>query len=731
MTTTESAEQRARIVLDVHGMHCASCAGRVEAALQQVDGVRSASVNLVTGQATIEPVDQALRSQRLIEAVQQAGYNAQQRRPQAPTPSDPRVLATQEQTFWLRRWVTGFSVLLVARLLHAGWPALAVWLSGLLLVTVIYVGRPYFISAWRLLRHGTINMDSLIALGAGTAVVGSAVTSFTTQPASYLHDGVMIVSFVSLGRYLESKAKRRAATAIWRLLDLAPAQATLVDGEQARELPASEVQVGQMLLIRPGDRVPLDATVVSGESTADESWLTGESLPVDKQPGSSLLAGSLNGAGALRARVTQLASESSLAQMVELVRQAQTSKADVQRLADRVVAWFVPGVLVVAALTCALWWLLADDWASGLSATIAVLVVACPCALGLATPTAVLVGSGRGAELGILIKEAQALETAGRLTTVVFDKTGTVTQGQHTLVDIRPTAGTSAERLLAVAAAAESLSSHPLAQAVVQAAQQRGLAFRAANTLETVPGAGVRAKTADDTIWVGNPRLLEQAGIAAQTLENALPDCQPTGTTVFWVACQEQLLGQLVLADLPVPHAKTAIAELHRQGLAVHMLSGDRQAAAERLAAELGIDQVVAEVLPEEKQQEIARLQAAGEVVAMVGDGVNDAPALATADLGIAIGTGSDVAIDTADMVLTKQDVRDVGRAVALSRATLRTIRQNLAWAFSYNLLLIPLAAGALVPWCDWRLPPAAAAGAMAASSVSVVLNSLRLYWSR
>ena len=523
---------------------------------------------------------------------------------------------------------------------------------------------------------------------------------------------------------------------------------------------------GETIVVRPGEKVPLDARVVSGASSVDQSWLTGESIPVQKQPGDEILAGTLNGQGSLTAEVLRAAGQTALDQVIELVRRAQESKTDLGRLADQVVAWFVPAVLAIAAISLLAWGLVAGNWTMAVEATVAVLVVACPCAVGLATPAAVLVGSGRGAEQGILIKEARALETAGRLTTVVLDKTGTVTQGRPKVTAVYPAAGVPPEELLAVAAAAERLSQHPLAEAVVAEAEARGIPVVQADDLEVIPGQGIRVRLGQRQIFVGTEQLLASQGIQINdvpgdgtspvspgghagsqgTNRDDLPQdsLTPTlsrrergaedraarlrgeGQTLLWVAADQRVLGLLCLADPVSPHSREAVQQLKAMGLAVQLLSGDHRSAAEAVARQVGIETVVAEVRPDEKQQVVRRLQQAGQVVAMVGDGINDAPALAAADLGIAIGRGSDVAIEAADVVLVGADLRGVARAIALSRATLRTIRQNLAWAFGYNLLLIPLAAGVLAP-IGIHLPPAAAAAAMAASSVSVVTNSLLL----
>jgi Cu+-exporting ATPase len=715
-----------RLLLDIDGMHCASCVARVEGALAGVPGVRAARVNLATEQASVEREPGQAPLADLIAAVQRSGYAAT---PAAVAGGEEAAdqaegKAARELRAWRWRLIASLGLLapLVAVMYVPGIPhAWRGWLALLLATPVqAYAGWPYLVGAWRRLRAASANMDTLIALGTLAAYLAGAVDVLRGGMGMYLMDAVMILAFITLGKLLEALAKGRASAAIRRLVNLAPAVAHVERGGTTVEVPIAEVAVGERIVVRPGERVPLDAEVVSGSSAVDQSWLTGEPLPVERGPGDEILAGTINGAGALVARVARPAGGTLLAQVVDLVRRAQESKADVQRLADRVVAWFVPVVLLVAASALLGWGLAVSDWPRGLAAAVAVLVVACPCALGLATPAAVLVASGRGAELGILIKEAHALELAGRLTTVVLDKTGTITVGRPRVEQIVVVGGASEADVLAAAASAERLSQHPLAGAIVTAAEERGLAAPAAEGLQIVEGQGIRAVGPAGEILVGNERLLAARGIGAEPIAATLAAARERGATPLVVAVDGRLLGIIVVADTLAPHSREGVEELKRLGLSVRLLSGDHRRAAEAVAREVGIDHVRAEVLPADKQAEIRRLQAAGEVVAMVGDGINDAPALAAADLGIALASGADIAAETADIVLVGHDLRAAARAVSLSRATLRTIRQNLAWAFVYNVLLVPLAALGI-------LPPVAAAAAMAASSVSVVGNSLLL----
>ncbi|HEV3022432.1 MAG TPA: heavy metal translocating P-type ATPase [Pirellulales bacterium] len=718
-----------RLLLDVEGMHCASCTARVERALGMVQGVTAARANLATNQASVEFDAGRVSNDQLLAALREAGYEGHISKSRASTVQAP------DHEGWRRRTLAG--ALLAVPLAVATYveiaPAVRGWLQFIIAsVLQAYLGWPYFVGAWRRLRHGSTNMDTLVALGTGAAYSAGLVETLAQTFAGGAHghgmfflDAGMILCFITLGKWLESLAKGRASAAIHKLLDLTPPEATLAGGGQTRRVPLDAVHVGEVILIRPGERVPLDAQVLSGASQVDESWLTGESLPVEKHAGDELLAGTLNGQGALTARVVRPAGQTTLDQTIELVRRAQESKAQVERLADRVVAWFVPAVLALAALTLAGWGL-AGRWPEGLSAAVAVLVVACPCALGLATPTAVIVASGRGAERGILVKEAQALETAGRLTTVVLDKTGTVTLGKPTVTELAPADGVAAEELLAAAAAAEGQSQHPLAQCIVAEARMRGIPIAPIEGLQVVAGEGIRAQQGDRTILVGNERLLEAAHVAHEGQRTTLARLRAAGATPLLVA-GEHCLGVIAVADPIAPEAAEAVERLHKLGLDVRQLSGDHRQTVEAVATQIGIGEFKSELRPAGKEAEVRSLRAAGHVVAMVGDGINDAPALAAADLGVAIGSGSDVAIEAADIVLVGRDLRDLARVVVLARATLRTIRQNLAWAFAYNLLLLPSAAGVLEPLIGWRLPPMAAAAAMAASSVSVVANSLWL----
>ncbi len=734
--SSASAAGEKELVLNIDGMTCASCIARVETALAAVPGVRSARANLATNQAAVEfEPSRRANVAALVEAVKRAGYSASLAAASEKAGADR---SARELSKWRKSldWAIGLLIpIIILHFLQATGPA-AAWIQFVCATALqFFVGWPFLIGALRRARYFTTNMDTLVMIGT-LAAYGSGVYSLFMahehgEQQMYLMDAGIILTFITLGKFLESQAKGRASAAIRKLLDLAPSLANVERQGQIVTIPPSQVAIGETMVVRPGEKVPLDAEVLTGQSSLDESWLTGESIPADKGPGQRILAGTINGQGALTARVVHTVGETALAQVVLLVRHAQESKTEIQRLADRVVAWFVPVVLVVAGFTLLAWGLFANDWWTGLSATVAVLVVACPCALGLATPTAILVASGRGAELGILIKEAHALELAGRVTTVVLDKTGTVTLGKPQLTRFLLVSGVSEEELLATAASVEQLSQHPLAKPIVAAARERGLALKSVDNLEIVPGQGIRATNNGDVLLVGNERLLAAQGVDWSSHQTQIEALRAEGQAPLLVAWGTRYLGLVAVADVVAPHSREGVDRLKALGVKVLLLSGDHRAIAERVAREVGITEVNAEVLPGEKQEVIARLRSSGEVVAMVGDGINDAPALAAADLGIAIGSGSDIAIEAADIVISGNDLRAVARSIKLARATLRTIQQNLAWAFVYNVLLIPIAAGVLVPWSGFRLPAIAAAAAMAASSVSVVANSLLLRWRK
>lgn len=730
-----TATGKARAVLAIEGMHCAACTARIERALDAVPGVASATVNLATAEAAVEYDPDRVNLAAMTAAVIGAGYKAEPIENASPQELGERQ--AREATEWRRRLIAGVAMLLPLVVLHYGVAGHSTIVNALTVAAAAivqgYLGLPYGRRAITRLRRGDFDMDVLIALGTTTAFVAGVVEAIRGRHSMYLMDAALILIFVTLGKYLEAKARHRTGDAIRKLIALAPTEAVVLTNEKQRTMPIGNVDAGATILVRPGARIPLDALVLTGQSSVDQAWLTGESTPVEKQPGSEIFAGTMNGNGSLTARVTRRAGQTTLAQTIELVRRAQESKPPIQRVADRVVAVFVPAVLIAAAATL-IAWLVVGDAETAVSAFVAVLVVACPCALGLATPTAVVTAAGRGAENGVLFKDAAALETAARLTTVIFDKTGTLTVGRPQVTQIMSHGGHTDAEVLAVAAAVQRLSTHPLARAVVEAAEAGKLSIATADRLQTIPGRGVLAFAADGRrLAVGNEKLMSDEGLATHGFDDDVGQARAAGGTPLYVAHAKndsmELVGVVITADDAAPTAREAIARLHRLGLKTVLLSGDHRRTAEAVAAQVGIDDTIAEALPADKQAIVRRLQERGERTAMVGDGINDAPALAAADLGIAVGQGADIAIDAADVVLTTGDLRNVARAVSLARKTLRVIKQNLFWAFAYNVVLIPAAAGVFAYWFgrEWRLPPIAASAAMAASSVSVVLNSLSL----
>jgi Cu+-exporting ATPase len=737
--------------LPITGMTCANCALTVERSLKKTAGVTSAAVNFATERASVRFDPSAVSVAQLVAAVERAGYGVVLADERGIEDAEARARAEevrrQERKFWTGVVFTApLFVLSMARdFMLLGMWAHAPWVNWLMLALAtpvqVYVGADYYVGGWKSLRNRSANMDVLVALGSSVAYVYSLAVTVAVATGStawgehvYFETAALIVTLIKLGKLLEVRAKGEAGRAIRELMALRPDTARVVREGVESEVPVESVRVGDEILVRPGERIPVDGVVLDGRSAVDESMLTGESMPVDKEPGGELVGGTLVRNGALRFRATRIGSDTALARVVQLVREAQGSKAPIQRLADRVSAVFVPSVMVVALATLGVWWLWVDaGFTEALIRFVAVLVIACPCALGLATPTAVMVGTGRGARMGILFRSSEALELARSVDVVVLDKTGTITRGEPTVRSLVPTVGDE-DALLRLAASAERSSEHPLGEAVVRAAEARGLRLAAQAHFEAVPGKGIAAVVEGTPVLVGSARLLEDWGVV---VNDALADrairLEEMGETPLWVAAGGDVVGVIGVADTVKEGSAKAIADLRAAGLAVVMLTGDSERVARRIAAEVGIDDVRARVLPGDKAEVVRELQRGGATrVAMVGDGINDAPALAQADVGIALGTGTDVAMETADVTLMGGHLGGVPEALALSRATMRTIEQNLFWAFFYNVALIPAAAGALyavtfLPMMLRALNPVLAAVAMALSSVTVVANSLRL----
>ncbi|HBI47382.1 MAG TPA: heavy metal translocating P-type ATPase [Smithella sp.] len=728
-------------------MTCAACVRRVENALNFVPGVIDANVNLATGRATIIHGAEWGGLAELEKIITGQGYEFLGELKDSL--ADPIEASRVKELKDLKLKVTCGAILSVIiflgsmqhwfSLLHFVPRQTMLWAMFVLTApAVFWVGSRFFIGAYKAALQKTSDMNTLVAVGAFSAYAYSAAATFFphffmtagVMPHVYYDGAAMIVTLILVGRLLEAKAKGKTSTAIKKLMNLKPKTAHLIREDQDLEVAVEEVTVDDILLVKPGERIPVDGVILSGQSEVDESMLTGESMPVAKETGQKVFAATMNKTGSFTFRATGVGAGTALAQIIRLVEEAQGSKAPIQRLADKVASVFVPAVFVVAFITFAVWYFLPTEsnFSRALINFVSVLVIACPCALGLATPTAIMVGTGLGAQSGILIKGGEALEKIHKLSVVVFDKTGTLTRGEPVLTDLVATAdGFGSTQVLAYAVALEKNSEHPLAQAILQRAQADGITVAAVEKFTAASGLGAKGFLKDKLCLIGNRMLMESEGISVNALDESSAALAREGKTVVYVALEKTAIGIIALADVPKASAKQAIESLKRRGLKVMMVTGDNAGTAKAIAAQLGIDQVLADVLPANKADEIKKLQAEGEVVAMVGDGINDAPALAAADVGIAIGAGTDVAIEASDITLIRDDLLGVPEAICLSEATMRVIKQNLFWAFFYNVIGVPIAAGALYPFFGILLNPEFAAAAMALSSISVVSNSLRL----
>ncbi|HEL2422675.1 TPA: heavy metal translocating P-type ATPase [Streptococcus suis] len=735
---------------DISGMTCASCAMTVEKALGKLEGVEEVTVNLATEKATIRYSRDRQNLASLERVVEQAGY--QLIRPEEVEEAADKGPSKEEKLWHRFVWSAAFTLPLLyiamgpmlpwgglplPALLHQ--PLVYAISQVILLIPILYIGRSFFQKGFKTLLQGHPNMDSLIAVGTGAALVqgllmiafllmGKEVAMQGHHPELYFESAAVILTLITLGKYFEARAKGQTSEAIKKLMNLAPKTAQVLRNGQEIQVLIEEVVVGDQVIVRPGQQIPVDGQVLEGQTRVDESMLTGESLPVKKALGDNVFGGTLNQQGAITMQATKVGRDTTLAQIIRLVEEAQGSKAPIAKLADQVSAIFVPVVMGLALLSGLAWYFLGQEsWIFSLSIIIAVLVIACPCALGLATPTAIMVGTGKGAENGLLFKSGQAIETLQGVNTIVFDKTGTITEGKPQVTDIHLLSTKNREQVLQLAASSEQFSEHPLAQALLQAAQTEKIDLLPATDFQALSGRGLSVTIAEQTIYLGNERLMREQGIDVSKGRAVAEAFAQQAKTPVFLASQQEVLAVIAIADKIKETSRQAVQALQTIGLEVVMLTGDNEKTAKAIAKEVGIEQVVSQVMPDDKANQVKFLQEQGKTVAMVGDGINDAPALAQAHVGLAIGSGTDIAIESAAIVLMHSDILDVVKAVKLSQATMRTIKQNLFWAFAYNVIGIPIAMGLLHVFGGPLLNPMFAGAAMALSSVSVVLNALRL----
>ncbi|KJH70078.1 heavy metal translocating P-type ATPase [Aliterella atlantica] len=739
--------------LKLRGMSCASCANSIEDAIQSVPGVSECSVNFGAELASVTYDSEKTDLEAIQDAIDAAGYSGQPVQEQDILTGDDdaerKARIAESRQLTRKVWIGGIisTILVIGSLpamtgLHI--PLIPMWLHNFWLQAVLtapvqfWCGKSFYINSWKALKRHAATMDTLIALGTSAAYFYSLfVTVFPRfliaqglSPSVYYEVAAVVITLILLGKLFENRAKGQTSEAIRKLMGLQARTARIIRNGKEMEVPIAEVQIGDVILVRPGEKIPTDGEVIEGSSTVDEAMVTGESVAVKKQPGDEVIGATINKTGSFKFRTTRVGKDTFLAQIVKLVQQAQGSKAPIQRLSDQVTGWFVPAVIAIAIATFIIWYNFMGNVTLAIITTVGVLIIACPCALGLATPTSIMVGTGKGAENGILIKGADSLELAHKLQTIVLDKTGTLTQGKPTVTDfitVEGTANNNELKLLQLAASIERNSEHPIAEAVVQYAQSQAVDLTVVQNFQAIAGSGVQGNVSNKLVQVGTRRWMSELGIDTQALKSRWDRLEYLGKTVIWIAVDGKVQGIMAISDALKPSSARVVQTLQKLGLEVVMLTGDNQRTAEIIAREVGIKRVLAEVRPDQKAATVEQLQAEEKVVAMVGDGINDAPALAQADVGIAIGTGTDIAIAASDITLISGDLQGIVTAIQLSRATIRNIRQNLFFAFIYNVAGIPIAAGILFPFFGWLLSPIIAGAAMAFSSVSVVTNSLRL----
>lgn len=743
-------------LLDITGMSCSACSSRIEKVVNRMQGVEQMSVNLLKNNAHVTFDESVVDEKEIIARIEKLGFGARVHAANVAAPVPQQDTAAQEMEEMRQRLIGSLIFAGLVFYQHMGrmwgWPLpdfilgqenelINALLQMLWCIPVLFIDRKYFIHGVRNLLNGAPNMDSLIAVGSGASFIYGLYSVFGMAyafghnrldllpgfaDALYFEASAVILALVTVGKFMEARAKSHTSDAIKALMKLTPKTALVERHGLQGEIPVEEVVTGDVLIVKSGASVPVDGEIIEGSAALDESALTGESLPVDKTIGDKVIGGTINRSGYFKMEATAIGADTALAKIIALVDEATSSKAPIAKLADKVSGYFVPAVISIAVIAAAIWLALGASWHFALTIAISVLVISCPCALGLATPTAIMVGTGRGAKSGILIKSATALETAHKIDTVILDKTGTITAGKPMVTDILPVKGSEAE-LLAFAAGLEKLSEHPLGEAIVAAAEEKQLALPEAGNYKQIPGQGVTAELAGAECAAGNLKLLEALNVDVSSLMEQYDKLAVQGKTPLYFVRAGELLGCIAVADTVKPTSKEAIAKLQAMGLRVLMVTGDNRATAEAIRTQVGVDEAVAQVLPQDKEAVVRKLQQEGHIVAMVGDGINDAPALARADVGVAIGAGTDIAIEAADMVLIKSDLLDVAKAIHLSRSVMTNIKENLFWAFIYNAVGIPFAAGVFYTAFGWLLNPLIAAAAMSCSSVSVVTNALRL----